>query len=135
MASTTPNIGLTLPVGTERVSRQTINENNTKIDQKIGPVGDTDLQTQINSLNSNKAEINTAYSFDGTPDDNGFIVTNLPLSSNFYPIAAIRPSRQGWVYFFTRYNNLSSTYWCVCVRNATPGSGNFSGTIVAVGNE
>lgn len=36
MASTTPNIGLTLPTGTEKVSRQVINTNNTKIDTAIG---------------------------------------------------------------------------------------------------
>lgn len=36
MASTTPNIGLTLPTGAEKVSRQIINNNNTKIDTAIG---------------------------------------------------------------------------------------------------
>ena len=36
MASTTPNIGLTLPTGAENVSRQIINDNNTKIDTAIG---------------------------------------------------------------------------------------------------
>lgn len=36
MATTTPNIGLTLPIGTENVSRQIINDNNTKIDTAIG---------------------------------------------------------------------------------------------------
>lgn len=35
MASQTPNIGLTLPIGSENVSRQIINENNTKIDAAI----------------------------------------------------------------------------------------------------
>lgn len=36
MSSSTPNIGLTLPVGGENVSRQIINENNTKIDNYAG---------------------------------------------------------------------------------------------------
>ena len=36
MASTTPNINLTLPTGAEKVSRQIINDNNTKIDTAIG---------------------------------------------------------------------------------------------------
>lgn len=36
MSSQTPNIGLTLPTGSENVSRQIINENNTKIDTAIG---------------------------------------------------------------------------------------------------
>ena len=38
MSSSTPNIGLTLPVGGEKVSRQIINENNTKIDTYAGEV-------------------------------------------------------------------------------------------------
>jgi len=38
MSSSTPNIGLTLPVGSERVSRQIINDNNTKIDTYAGAV-------------------------------------------------------------------------------------------------
>lgn len=36
MATTTPNLGLTLPAGTERVSRTTVNANNTLIDAAIG---------------------------------------------------------------------------------------------------
>lgn len=35
MSSQTPNIGLTLPIGSEKVSRQIINENNTKIDAAV----------------------------------------------------------------------------------------------------
>ena len=36
MSSQTPNINLTLPTGAENVSRQIINDNNTKIDTAIG---------------------------------------------------------------------------------------------------
>lgn len=36
MSSQTPNINLTLPTGAEKVSRQIINDNNTKIDTAIG---------------------------------------------------------------------------------------------------
>lgn len=54
MASTTPNIGLTLPTGAEKVSRQIINDNNTIIDGKIGAVpGGQNLQGEIDALNSN----------------------------------------------------------------------------------
>lgn len=53
MASSTPNINLTLPVGSEKVSRQVINDNNTKIDNAIGalPSGQN-LQGEIESLNN-----------------------------------------------------------------------------------
>lgn len=53
MASTTPNIGLTLPTGAEKVSRQIINANNTIIDSKMGAVpSGKNLQGEINALNS-----------------------------------------------------------------------------------
>ena len=54
MASSTPNLGLTLPVGGEHVSRQIINANNVKIDEAVGPVpSGTDLQSQVTALNNN----------------------------------------------------------------------------------
>lgn len=52
MASTTPNIGLTLPAGTEKRSRAIWNDNFTIIDTKIGAVGNTSLQAQVTALNS-----------------------------------------------------------------------------------
>ena len=66
MASTTPNIRLTLPTGAEKVSRQIINDNNTKIDTAIGTLNSNlgspssassvtgaDAFSKINTLNSN----------------------------------------------------------------------------------
>lgn len=53
MASTTPNIGLTLPTGTEGWKRSVINGNFMILDTKIGAVGNTSLQSQINTLSSN----------------------------------------------------------------------------------
>lgn len=62
MASTTPNIGLTLPTGAEKVSRQVINTNNTIIDSKMGAVPDgKNLQGEIDALNS-KMTTKTAVS-------------------------------------------------------------------------
>ena len=40
MSSQTPNLDLVLPVGTEKVSRQIINDNNTKIDTAVGSNSD-----------------------------------------------------------------------------------------------
>lgn len=54
MASTTPNIGLTRPVGTEKRSRAIWNNNFTILDTKIGAVGNTSLQAQVTALNSQK---------------------------------------------------------------------------------
>ena len=51
MASTTPNIGLTLPTGAEKVSRQIINDNNTKIDTAIGTLNSKiGLQSGTNNI-------------------------------------------------------------------------------------
>ena len=40
MATTTPNIGLTLPDGTENITRSIINGNNTLIDTAVGSLSD-----------------------------------------------------------------------------------------------
>ena len=48
MSSQTPNLNLVLPVGTEHVSRQIINDNNTKIDTAVGA-----NSTAISKLDSN----------------------------------------------------------------------------------
>lgn len=58
MATTTPNIGLTLPAGTEGWKRSVINGNFTILDTKMGAVGNTPLQTQINTL-SNQLALST----------------------------------------------------------------------------
>lgn len=57
MSSQTPNINLTLPVGSENVSRQIINENNTKIDAAIGTLNGSvaTLQSDVGSLSDSIA--------------------------------------------------------------------------------
>lgn len=49
MSSQTPNLNLVLPVGTEKVSRQIINDNNTKIDTAVGSNSDaiTNLSNKV----------------------------------------------------------------------------------------
>lgn len=49
MSSSTPNLNLVLPVGSEHVSRAIINENNTKIDTGFGTLSE---QIKINSMTS-----------------------------------------------------------------------------------
>ena len=62
MATTTPNIGLTLPVGTEKVSRQIINQNMSKIDEKVGAVpAGQNLQSQVTSLSDQIASVRDIY--------------------------------------------------------------------------
>ena len=59
MATTTPNIGLTLPIGTENVSRQIINTNNTKIDTAIGTLNSNLPKYAITSTTSGTLNANT----------------------------------------------------------------------------
>lgn len=55
----TPNIGLRRPQGTDPASVDDINYNSNLIDTKLGPVGNSSVQEQINSLNSKMANIET----------------------------------------------------------------------------
>ena len=55
----TPNIGLRIPQGTDPASVDDINYNSNLLDTKLGAVGNTSVQAQIDSLNSNIA---TKYS-------------------------------------------------------------------------
>ena len=49
----TPNIGLRIPQGTDPASVDDINYNSNLLDTKLGAVGSTSVQGQIDSLNSN----------------------------------------------------------------------------------
>ena len=49
----TPNIGLRIPQGTDPASVDDINYNSNLLDTKLGAVGGTSVQDQIDSLNSN----------------------------------------------------------------------------------
>lgn len=49
----TPNIGLRIPQGTDPASVDDINYNSNLLDTKLGAVGSTSVQDQIDSLNSN----------------------------------------------------------------------------------
>lgn len=48
----TPNIGLRIPQGTDPASVDDINYNSNLLDTKLGAVGNTSVQNQIDSLNS-----------------------------------------------------------------------------------
>ena len=88
MASTTPNIGLTLPTGTEGWKRSVINGNFKILDTKIGAVGNTPLQTQINTLSSqivklsNITEAIKSYGGGGTTIENtSYLLGELSISN------------------------------------------------------
>ena len=55
----TPNIGLRIPQGTDPASVDDIYYNSNLLDTKLGAVGNTSVQDQIDSLNSNLAANNS----------------------------------------------------------------------------
>ena len=59
----TPNIGLRIPQGTDPASVDDINYNSNLLDTKLGAVGNTSVQDQIDSLNSKLIPSNVSYSF------------------------------------------------------------------------
>lgn len=77
----------------------------------------------------------TKYTFKGTPDSNGFIVSTLPLNG-YVPVGFVANTfpRDGWVYNFAKYSQVSSTHWLVKVNSDSSSgpSGEYSGTIVAL---
>ena len=59
MASTTTNIGLTKPAGTDQALISAINGNMDIIDTKMGAVGNTSVQGQITALSDQIANVDT----------------------------------------------------------------------------
>ena len=80
MATTTPNIGLTLPTGAENVSRQIINDNNTKIDTAIGTLNSNVPFRRMKGVPANGSAtftfpsyVESAIIFSAISNTNGFI--------------------------------------------------------------
>ena len=67
MATTTTNLGLILPIGTENVSRQIINNNMQAIDDKFGNVDAAVGRNKLRSLLT-KTTITSSYSTYNTYD-------------------------------------------------------------------
>lgn len=98
-----------------------------------------DISVTVNGVAGAIGELTEAmtpykqFSFDGTPDANGMIVTTCPLA-DYIPMTVFNPARDGWYYEFVKYTAVSSTYWLVKVFNANAESGVFGGKILAIKN-
>jgi len=62
MATSTTNLGLTKPAGTDKIRIAQINGNMDILDEKIGAVGNTSLQAQLTSQNQAISTINSNIS-------------------------------------------------------------------------
>ena len=123
MSSTTPNIGLVLPVGSERVSRQIINENNTKIDTAIGA-----LNSKIGTVNVNGTQCDTLdavktylLSIHNSLADGEIKAVHMLFTLSYTGQYFIQNSR--YVGYYTRINNATGS---VSLTNRT-------GDIIVVG--
>lgn len=81
------------------------------------------------ALNSKFVE----FSFSGTADSTGRIVTNCPLDG-YSPVGMKTDTRSGWIYTFYKDNTVSTTYWIVYISspNGTGPSGDYSATFLAI---
>ena len=113
MATTTPNIGLTLPVGTEKVSRQIINQNMSKIDEKVGAVpAGQNLQSQVTSLSdqmANLLQIQSGRESFESADNNG-LYSITASNSNTMWVISILPSGPSTNKYATGITNSQTAY-------------------------
>jgi len=85
MATSTTNLGLIKPAGTDKIRIAQINQNMDVIDAKMGAVGNTPLQTQINNnlVHHKKPGSYTDNYFIGVV---GFITSNGTRATLFLPL-------------------------------------------------
>lgn len=131
----TPNIGLRRPQGTDPASVDDINYNSNLIDTKLGAVGNTSVQEQINSLNSKFAttvKITSVgrYSGDGIAAGETSLYTitfsGSDIPTGYKPIGLVSFTNNTGV-FFAEPTDISGTAMTVRLYNA-------SGTATAPGN-
>lgn len=82
MATTTPNLGLVLPSGTENVSRQVINNNNTIIDSVVGCKV---LTPSVSFELPQSAGDSVTYTMDGITSSHILISWNFSVSKENFP--------------------------------------------------
>ena len=75
--------------------------------------------------------ITTEYRFNGVPDSNGYLATELPLSG-YVPIGVLNPSRDGWQYEFVSYRSKDNKNWTMRIVSTNTPTGTFEGRIIAI---
>lgn len=109
MSSQTPNINLTLPTGAEKVSRQIINDNNTKIDTAIGTLNSNIGNLKYIENPSSVQEITNALPTTGNTAVvffSGEVATLFNTSGANYGIFTKGASTPRWDYVFAKQNGI-----------------------------
>lgn len=78
-----------------------------------------------------KSFITTEYRFNGVPNSNGYLATDLPLDG-YVPIGVKNPTRDGWQYEFVSYRSMDNTNWTMRIVSSNTPTGTFEGRIIAI---
>ncbi len=89
MATTTTNLGLIKPAGTDKIRIAQINSNMDTLDAKIGPVGNTPLQTQVTNAAAAIAKLECLVVNCGTVSSLPKTVTNSSVEDDMVVLQAI----------------------------------------------
>ena len=89
MATTTQNLGLIKPAGTDKIRIAQINSNMDTLDAKIGPVGSTPLQTQVTNAAAQIAKLECLVVNCGTVSSLPKTVTNSNVEDDMVVLQAI----------------------------------------------
>jgi len=89
LATTTQNLGLIKPAGTDKIRIAQINSNMDTLDAKIGPVGSTPLQTQVTNAAAQIAKLECLVVNCGTVSSLPKTVTNSNVEDDMVVLQAI----------------------------------------------
>ena len=135
MASTTTNIGLTKPAGTDQALISAINGNMDIIDTKMGAVGNTSVQSQITSLSDQMANVIKFTDLQITPGSAGeYSLSGISGISSDTVLSVVVKDYNNAIADLYTYNN--ALYIRVHTRNdyATPVTSQVTLRIVYRGN-
>lgn len=110
----TPNIGLRIPQGTDPASVDDINYNSNLLDTKLGAVGNTSVQDQIDSLNGKTPKIEyrtlTYYISENLVANETLNITiSLSPALPFTPVGAIVQTKERNIMYVVTYFDLSAS--------------------------
>ena len=139
MASTTTNIGLTKPAGTDQALISAINGNMDIIDTKMGAVGNTSVQGQITALSDQIATLQSGKTNFHTTllslaKNGGSDTWEVPLQSvGVYLLMAVGHWNSAWRYIGMVYKN-DSTSGLIALESTSMLSVSISGNTLTFTN-
>ena len=108
MATSTTNLGLIKPDGTDKIRIAQINQNMDTLDSKIGAVGNTDLQSQVSANNAAISTLNDKISHIDQ-DTNITDLGNIPINTQgrIKLDGSLRPTTETGLYNYECIGNVA----------------------------